>query len=437
MDYQQTLEYLYAQLPMFQRKGAVAFKKDLTNIIRLCDLLGNPQNDFPCIHIAGTNGKGSVAHMLSAVFQKHGYKTGLYTSPHYFDFRERIKINGQPISKDFVIAFTAQLRKDIKDIRPSFFELTVAMVFEAFKREEVDIAIIETGLGGRLDSTNIVNPLLSVITNIGFDHMEFLGDTLPLIAGEKAGIIKENTPCVIGEMLEETAPVFRSVAEQKSATLYEAKEQLQIENVNAGLFKSEMQIVFPDGEKQGLFSEQLPGNYQQYNIQTAIAATEIIAKHYPKWSLDRKKVLEAIAEVRSLSKLIGRFQKISNQPLFICDSAHNAHGLKEVMQQINKEASQFNQIHVIFGVVKEKNLEELLPLLPQHYNYYWCAAAIPRALPAEILQKQAQLKGLQGEKYVDVKSAVQAALKNANKNDLIFAGGSIFTVAEIPGLKED
>ncbi|MEX0813748.1 MAG: folylpolyglutamate synthase/dihydrofolate synthase family protein [Chitinophagales bacterium] len=434
MNYPQTLDYLYAQLPMFQRIGAAAFKKDLGNTIKLMDALANPETAFPCIHIAGTNGKGSLAHMLSAIFQSHGYKTGLYTSPHYFDFRERIKIDGKPIDEQFVIDFTAKIKKQISDIQPSFFELTVAMAFDAFRQKKVDIAIIETGLGGRLDSTNVVDPLLSIITNIGYDHMEFLGDTLALIAGEKAGIIKENTPCLVGEILAETKPVFERVCKEKNAALYLSNHILEIKNFDAKLQESSFEVLYQDGETQNAQSNELPGSYQQYNIRNALAAVEIINEKYPEWKLNRSKSIEAICQTRSLSGLIGRFQKIQDTPLFICDSAHNAHGLKEVMQQVNTESVNYDKVHVVFGVVQGKDLSAVLPLLNKNFQYYWCAAQIPRALPAKELQEKAKHFDLKGESHPSVSDAVNAAMKNAGEKDLVFAGGSIFTVAEIPQL---
>lgn len=436
MNYQQTLDYLYAQLPMFQRVGAIAFKKDLGNTLKLMEALGHPEKSFPSIHIAGTNGKGSLAHMLSAIFQIHGYKTGLYTSPHYFDFRERIKINGKPVSQNIVIDFTEKIKKELSDIQPSFFELTVAMAFDTFKREKVDIAIIETGLGGRLDSTNVVDPLLSIITNIGFDHTEFLGDTLDKIAFEKAGIIKKNRPCLIGEALPETAPVFEKVCKEKNAECFHSDDLISVENFNSQLQESNFDLHFRDGETQSAKSNELPGAYQQFNIRNALAAVEVFRDNYPEWQLKRDKSISAICNTRSISGLIGRFQKILDKPLFICDSAHNAHGLKEVMKQINSESENYDKAHVIFGTVRGKDLDAILPLLNTEFNYYWCAAEIPRALPVNELKAKADGFGLKGELFDSVSDAVSSALSKAGDTDLVFAGGSIFVVAEIPQLKE-
>lgn len=436
MNYSETLDYLYAQLPMFQRVGVAAFKKDLSNTNALMEILNHPEKAFPCIHIAGTNGKGSLAHMLSAIFQTHGFKTGLYTSPHYFDFRERIKINGNPIEEQFVIDFTESIKSGIQNIKPSFFELTVGMAFDAFRAGNVDIAIIETGLGGRLDSTNVIAPILSIITNIGYDHTDILGDTLEKIAEEKAGIIKYGKPCLIGERNPETEAVFIHHSKEKRAPIYWTDEIIEINDLIADLHHNEMGIVFNNKEQFLFTSEELTGEYQSENIKNALAAIEVINNTDKQWKLDRKRSIQAIEKVRSLSNLIGRFQKVQENPLFICDSAHNAHGLEKVLKQIEKHSNEFEQIRVIFGVVKEKDLSTILPLLNKKHTYYWCAANIARALPAESLKEQAATYDLKGNSYPSVTNAIENCLEDASDNDLIFVGGSIFTVAEIPKLKD-
>lgn len=435
MNYQETLDFLYTQLPMYQKIGAAAFKKDLVNIKKLMRALQNPELDFPSIHIAGTNGKGSIAHMLSAIFQMHGYKVGLYTSPHYLDFRERIKINGKPISEAFVCQFTERILKEIKDIQASFFELTVAMAFDAFRSEKVDIAIVETGLGGRLDSTNIVQPILSIISNIGLDHTEMLGNTIAEIAKEKAGIIKDNTACLIGEKEAESSAVFESVAKEKKADLYFAEDILAVHNFKSELDKNSYDLKYQDEAFLNIENFELTGAYQKHNIQTVLAAVEILRTKNNPWKLNRETSINAIGKVRSLSKFMGRFQKLQEQPLFICDSAHNAHGLKRVLEQISLVSNKFKRIHIVFAVVKEKDLSSILPLFDTNYQYYWAAAKIARALPAEELQAIAKTYAFHGAAYTSVADAVDAALANAEKDDLIFAGASIFTVAEIPQLK--
>lgn len=407
MTYRETLDFLYAQLPMYQRQGASAYKKDLGNTIALCKYLGHPEKKFKCIHIAGTNGKGSCSHMLAAIFQHHGYKTGLYTSPHLVDFRERIRINGQMIPEEEVIRFTEEVRNHLLDVRPSFFELTVAMAFDFFAQKQVDIAIIETGLGGRLDSTNVITPELSVITNIGWDHMDMLGDTLAQIAFEKAGIIKSGVPVVIGEKQEETHRVFKEVAELRMAQL---------------LYAEKMNKALP------LPESDLKGNYQQKNICTVLAVVEQLKG---AWKLQDDQIREALKSVGRLTGLQGRWQEIKHRPKVIADVAHNKNGLEGVMQQI--EEQEFEKLYMVFGMVKEKDLQGILPLLPKQAHYLLCEPEIPRRLPSSELFEIMKASGFRVENCTSVEKAYQRALQLAAFNDFIFVGGSSFVVADLLG----
>lgn len=426
MDYKQTLDYLYSQLPMFTRVGAVAIKKDLTNTIALCNALNNPQTKFKTIHVAGTNGKGSVSHILASVLQSAGYKTGLYTSPHLKDFRERIKINGEMIPQQFVVDFVAENKNLFSTISPSFFEMTVALCFDYFAKEGVEIAVIETGLGGRLDSTNIINPQLSVITNIGWDHMDMLGDTLELIAGEKAGIIKPNTPVVIGETQQETTQVFIDKAQASQAPIVFADGEYSLTNFdNTGtlsvcdVYKGKTPLLLQ-------LQCELTGIYQQKNIITAIAATEQLQQ--AGYKISEAHIRQGFAQVKNQTGLLGRWQKLSDIPLTYADTGHNLNGVQEVLKQL--QLLHYNQLHIVWGMVKDKDISKILALLPTTATYYFCNAQIPRALAAEDLQLQANTFGLKGEVYPTVELAVQAAQKAANTNDLVFVGGSTFVVAE-------
>lgn len=428
MNYQETIQWLFSQLPMFQRVGSQAFKKDLGNITALCEHLEQPQKKFKSVHLAGTNGKGSTAHILSAILQTAGYKVGLYTSPHYRDFRERIKINGQYISEQKVIDFVANNQEAFEEIKPSFFEMTVAMAFDYFHKEKVDIAIIETGLGGRLDSTNIITPLLSIITNIGMDHEAMLGDTLPLIAGEKAGIIKANIPVIIGESHPETAPVFIKKADKENAPILFVDEVVEAELVERNIQKARYSIF---SESYNLnFQEllfDLTGTYQIHNLKTALLATFFLQKE--NFVITATHIRTACADVQKISTLLGRWQVLSQSPLTICDSGHNGHGLQytvNALEELNKE-----QIHFVFGTVNDKDLTKVFPLLPKAAIYYFCKANIPRGLEATILQNAAKEQGLNGQAYTSVQEAFQAAQAEAGDNDCVFVGGSIFVVGEV------
>ena len=403
MNYQETLEWMFGLLPMYQNEGKKAFKKDLKNILEFSSYLHHPQKNFKSIHVAGTNGKGSVSHMLASVFQEAGYKTGLYTSPHLKDFRERIRINGEMISKNEVINFIKQNKRFIENHKLSFFELSVAMAFDYFSKKEVDIAIIETGLGGRLDSTNIISPELSIITNISLDHTQMLGNSLEKIAYEKAGIIKENTPVLIGEYQEEPFYVFKKTAENKNAPLYIAKQKKKLP---------------PSG---------LKGEYQKKNINTLLSAIEILNKM--NFNLPQKAVERGLLNVRNNTGLRGRWEIIKENPRVIADTAHNVAGIKEVLKQLQKE--KFENLHIILSMVNDKDIENILALFPQKAHYYFSKARIPRGLDAQILMEKAKLQGLQGKTYPDLQAAYKEALRNASPEDLIFIGGSTFTVAEI------
>ena len=429
MNYQQTLDYLYQQLPMFQRIGSAAYKKDLTNTLALCQYLNNPQSQLTTIHIGGTNGKGTLTHALGAVFQATGKKVGLYTSPHYKDFRERIKINGQYISEQAVVDFVQKIKPESERIQPSFFELTVAMAFDYFVQQQVDIAIIEVGLGGRLDSTNVITPILSVITNISYDHTDMLGDTLALIAAEKAGIIKPNVPVVIGETLPETQTVFVQKATEQNAPIVFADQQMQVTNVVQQL--NSMCVDVLDYKGNVLFKQlktDLTGNYQQKNIITLLQAIQVL--NNMGFNLGADVVSKALQQVRPLTNFMGRWQVLNTQnPLVIADSAHNEAGITEAMWQLQQLPK--THLHLVMGFVKDKDLGKILPLLPTTATYYFCKANIPRGLPATDLQQMAYQYGLQGNAYNSVADAYQAALKEAATTDLVYIGGSIFVLAEI------
>lgn len=405
MNYEQTLEFLFAQLPMYQRVGPVAYKKDLGNTLALCAHLGNPERKFKSIHVAGTNGKGSCSHMLASVFQQHGYKTGLYTSPHLIDFRERIRINGEVVSEAFVIDFVARVKDELQSIKPSFFEITVAMAFHYFAEEQVDIAIIETGLGGRLDSTNVITPELSVITNIGLDHTDMLGDTLEAIAVEKAGIIKSNIPVVIGERQVETQPIFKETANRVGTNIHFADELIQN----------------PEN-----YTSDLKGSYQRKNIRTVLAASEVLKE---AWSLNSTDIQLGLSNVVNHTQLLGRWQVLQESPKVICDTGHNVEGVTELVQQLQAEA--FDDIHIVFGQVTGKNPLNVLKLLPQKARYYFCQPSVVRALNVDELVEYAGQVNLTGEAFPSVSKAYSAALEQAKPNDLVFVGGSTFVVADL------
>ena len=396
---------MFAKLPMYQRQGATAFKKDLTNTIALSEQLNFPEQNFLSIHVAGTNGKGSTSHMIASVLQEAGYKVGLYTSPHLKDFRERIKINGLPVSEQDVIDFIDKNKVFLEQQQLSFFEMTVGMAFDAFSREKVDVAVVEVGLGGRLDSTNIITPLISVITNIGLDHTQFLGETLAEIAAEKAGIIKPGIPVVIGEKQEATVPVFNQVAKKNKAPLFFAEDLID--------------KVYPT---------DLLGDYQVKNVKTAMLTLRMLSKS--KLPVSEEVIESGLQKVVENTTLKGRWQILNKDPKVICDTAHNKEGLTIVLNQLAKE--KYKKLHLVLGVVNDKNLDGILPLFPKKAQYYFCKPDVPRGLPARDLQQRSFGYELKGEVYTSVLEAYYSALGKADKDDLIYIGGSTFVVAELP-----
>ncbi len=443
MNYKETIDYLYSQLPVFTRVGQSAFKADLHNTLALCSRLDNPQHKFKSVHVGGTNGKGSTSHLLAAVLQTAGYKTGLYTSPHLKDFRERIRINGRMISEQQVVEFVAAHRGDFDEIQPSFFEMTVALAFDLFAKEEVDIAIIEVGLGGRLDSTNVITPLLSVITNIGWDHMNLLGDTLQLIASEKAGIIKPGVPVVIGEYQPEVADIFIEKAKKENSPINFASqvfESVHSENLNSfqkvsdkinvevTLKEDSNYINRPSDLKLPIDLQlDLTGTYQLKNVKAVLlAVNELLEQGFEITSLH---VQTALSQVKMLTGLHGRWETLSYKPLTICDTGHNPEGIQEVLQNISRV--NFKQLHFVIGVVNDKDTAKVLAMLPKNAIYYFCKPDIPRGLDEELLQERAIAFSLQGNTYPSVKEALLAAQNQAGEDDLVFAGGSTFVVAEI------
>ena len=430
MTYQECLDYLYQQLPMYQRIGNAAFKKSLDNIIALCDALGQPQHKFRTVHVAGTNGKGSSSHMLAAVLQKAGYKTGLYTSPHLKSFTERVRINGQELPEDYLVRFVDENKALFEKVKPSFFEMTVALAFKYFADEQVDVAVIEVGLGGRLDSTNIIQPDVSLITNIGYDHQNLLGDTLEQIAGEKAGIIKQQTPAVISTKQPEIAHVFEQKAATEHAPLYFATDHIQVQLQERSL-QGQVFSAHKNGKLwlQSLATD-LAGVYQQYNLPGVLQTLLVLRDR--GYAISEEAIKEGIAHAKSITGLKGRWQVISNNPLTICDTGHNVDGVKQIISQL--EALNPKQVHMVFGAVDDKDVTTILRLLPKAYRYYFCQAQIPRALPVGELHEKATSIGLQGEAFATVAAAIAAARGNASEDEVIFIGGSTFVVAEIDEL---
>ena len=430
MNYQETLDYLFNALPMFQRVGASAYKADLTNTIALCTHLGNPQNHFKSIHVAGTNGKGSTSHALASIFQAAGYKTGLYTSPHLKSFTERIRINGDEINKDDVVEFVATHKDFLDQLQPSFFEMTVGLAFWYFAKHEVDIAIIEVGMGGRLDSTNVISPELCVITNIGLDHTQFLGDTLPLIAGEKAGIIKQGVPVLVSHTQKETQAVFLQKAAEMQASLVFA-DQLWEVNRTQNPDASQLARFQVKGRADAFELEfGLRGDYQRYNLPGILEAVEQMRKQ--GWNLTKEALHLGLARVSEQTGLKGRWQILQTQPLTIADTGHNEAGILEVVNQLKKYP--YSQLWMVIGMVNDKDISKVLDLLPKDATYIFCQASIPRAMDVDILASKALEKGLMGQVIPKVRDAIEFARKNAGADDLIFIGGSTFVVAEIEDL---
>lgn len=427
MNYPETLDYLFTKLPMFSRIGADAFKKDLTNTIRLCKTLGDPHQKCKTIHVAGTNGKGSASHMLAAILQQAGYKTGLYTSPHLKDFRERIKVNGEMCGEQFVVDFTRRIQPLIDEIQPSFFEITVAMAFDYFAQQQVDIAVIEVGLGGRFDSTNIITPELSVITNIGWDHMNMLGDTLAKIAFEKAGIIKKQIPVVIGEAIDETRDVFVQAAAAADAQIFFAEEKRYVagwDYTDPHLF---VEVADKQHDEHHTYQLDLPGIYQTKNLLTVLEAAHRL--RLLGWKIDEPVIRKALQQVKHLTGLHGRWEVVHHNPVVVLDVGHNVDGMQQIVRQL--ELSTFQHLHIILGMVRDKDIDPVLALLPKHAAYYFTQAQIPRALEAAALKDKAAVLGLQGHTYPDVNNALQHALSQAHKDDLILICGSVFLVGEV------
>jgi dihydrofolate synthase/folylpolyglutamate synthase len=431
MNYRQTLNYLFAQLPMFHRIGAAAYRADLSNTIALCTLLGHPENTFKSVHIAGTNGKGSTSHLIASVLQSAGYKTGLYTSPHLKDFRERIRVNGKKIPKCYVSKFVNRYRNQFEPVEPSFFEYTAVMAFQYFAEEKVDVAIIETGMGGRLDSTNVITPLVSVITNISKDHTLFLGETLPEIAAEKAGIIKPGVPVIIGETQPEVREVFLAKAKALKAPILYADQNFKM--LRAGLRKGSFYLVTAKGDSIRQLADGVPlycplsGIYQEKNFISSFQVIKLLIES--GFNIPEDAIRSGYKNVIRQTGLQGRWQSLPGKPRTICDVGHNEAGIRYILEQLDQE--KFDRLHWVFGLVKDKDADGILNLLPANAIYYFCKANIPRGLDAEELRQKAIVFGLNGAIYPSVKEAYQAAKHAAGENDLVFVGGSTFVVAEV------
>lgn len=428
MNYTETLDYLYAALPMFHRTGPAAYKPCLDNTLALAEALNNPQNGLPCIHIAGTNGKGSVACMLASVLQAAGYKTGLYTSPHLKDFRERIRINGEMVSEEWVAEYVSANKELFDRVEPSFFEMSTVMAFSWFSEQEVDIAIIETGLGGRLDSTNIITPMLSVITNIGWDHMQFLGDTLEKIASEKAGIIKDEVPVVIGETDKSLIDVFVAAANEHNAELTVAQETYKAECIEYDPLADHMmaEVSYEGTPYYKNLRLDLTGLYQLKNLCTVLAALDVLKDEF---ELTEANIRKGLRTVRKSTGFAGRWQVIGQEPTVVCDTGHNKDGWAQVMPLINRSAHR--NLHMVIGTVDDKDITPLFQMLPKGASYYFCKADIPRGLDPAVLQEQASAYGLKGNVFPSVAEALKNARHEAHGDDLVFVGGSTFTVAEV------
>ena len=427
MTYKETLDWMFSQLPMYQRIGAAAYKADLNNTIQLLQLLDNPHRNFKSVHVAGTNGKGSVSHMLASVFQEAGFKTGLYTSPHLRDFRERIRINGEMIPEENVVQFIDTYKDKFKQMELSFFEMTVGMAFDYFAKEKVDMAIVEVGMGGRLDSTNLITPELSVITNIDFDHTKFLGDTRAKIAYEKAGIIKQGVPVVIGETHPETEQVFIDKAKECGSPIYFADQIFDCDKIYFESFTEQKFDVWKNSE---LYMEALEiplmGNYQQKNLTTVMCAIDLLRN---KFNLSDDDIRDGIGKVIRNTHLMGRWQILCKDPLTIADTGHNVAGITEVVRQLAE--MHYGKLHFVLGMVNDKDISGVLAMMPKHATYYFCQASVKRALPHEEIRRKAEAYGLKGKDFPTVMQAYQAALDDASTEDFIYVGGSSFVVADL------
>ncbi|MBO5956387.1 MAG: bifunctional folylpolyglutamate synthase/dihydrofolate synthase [Bacteroidales bacterium] len=427
MNYSETLNWMFNKLPMYQRIGASAYKADLNTTINIINYLDNPQDSFKSIHIAGTNGKGSTSHSLASVFQEAGYKTGLYTSPHLRDFRERIRINGEMIPENEVVDFIGKHKDKLEELELSFFEMTVAMAFDYFRKEKVDIAIIEVGMGGRLDSTNVIKPELCVITNISLDHVKFLGENEEQIAAEKAGIIKPEIPVVIGETQEGSKDVFIKTAKEKNSPIFFADKIMDCRKDNTYSLDYQQFDIYKNNESYlKELKYPLLGNYQKKNLATVICALDILRDSF---KIEEKHIIDGLANVIKNTSLMGRWQVINKNPLAIADTGHNVAGINEVNRQLAE--TKYNKLHFVLSVVNDKDIDGILQLLPKEAEYYFCKADIPRGLSADILFEKATNSGLKGKVYESVRNAYSSALANAQEGDLVFVGGSNFTVAEV------
>ena len=428
MNYRETLDYLYTQLPMYQRIGSAAYKADLGNTLSICKLLGNPEKKFKCIHVAGTNGKGSSSHMIAAILQQSGYKTGLYTSPHLLDFRERIRVNGKMVPKKRVQEFVRFYKKEFEEIRPSFFEWTVGLAFTYFAQEKVDVAVIEVGLGGRLDSTNVIRPLISLITNIGYDHTNLLGNTLQKIASEKAGIIKQGVPVVISEIQKETEAVFRKKAADENAHIYFAQDEFIPFSHQLNSKGAVISVLEKSKKDFSRYQLDLPGIYQKKNISGVLQVMKLLRKK--RFTISTEHIRLALSKVKKLTGLRGRFEQVRKNPRVIADTGHNAEGIREVLESLL--TLKYDKLHVVFGVVNDKDPETVLKLMPRkNTRYYFTAASVPRSLPAVQLKKMASSYQLKGRTFPTVSEAYHAALRSSSEEDLIFVGGSTFVVADL------
>lgn len=426
MTYEKTLDYLFSRLPMFQRIGQAAYKADLNNTIAICNALGNPEKKLKCIHVAGTNGKGSSSHMLAAILQQAGYKVGLYTSPHLVDFRERIKINGKMIPKTDVVKFVEDFKDKFEAIEPSFFEWTVGLAFYYFKQQEVDVAVIEVGLGGRLDSTNVINPVACLITNIGYDHMNLLGETLPLIAAEKAGIIKTKIPVTISQTQLEVISVFNNKAQEVKAPIEFADKNFKIVSHTYNNNKLQVEVFHRKLNTKQHYELDLQGSYQLKNLLGVLNTVDIIKQK--GFIIEDEDVSNALKQVQKLTGLQGRWYILNEKPLVIADTGHNEDGIKEVLENLKRY--EYKTLHFVLGMVNDKDITKILKLLPKEATYYFCKASIPRALDENELAEKAKKAGLNGKVFKTVKEALEKAKKQAKASDLIFVGGSTFTVAD-------
>lgn len=426
MTYKQTLDYLFTKLPMYQRVGVAAYKANLDNTLAICAKLGNPEKKLKCIHIAGTNGKGSSSHMLAAILQQAGYKTGLYTSPHLTDFRERIKVNGKMIAQAEVVKFVEHYKEAFEEIEPSFFEWTVGLAFDHFVKEEVDIAVIEVGLGGRLDSTNVINPVACLITNIGFDHMNLLGDSLQKIATEKAGIIKSRVPVVISQTQLEVISVFNATAKELKAPIEFADKNYKVLSHAYSGNVLAATVLNKRLNQQGTYELDLQGSYQLKNLTGVLNMVDVLRSK--GFMIEDKEVTHALRQVQKITGLRGRWQLISEKPLVIADTGHNEDGIREVLANLSRYT--FRNLHIVLGMVNDKDVSKILKLLPKDALYYFCKASIPRAMDEHELAALAKKAGLKGNVFSTVADALATAKKRATAKDLLFVGGSTFTVAD-------